>query len=232
LLKFLSHCLIGVIFFAAGTVHAQLTENDRQLYATYENGEQIPYILTTVNLQTPRYALILQPGGNGSMYNYGNFLIRSRNIFADYQTVVADTDATRSPERMRGIVYALTAQYPGIKVYVIGTSNGTFSTMALGQDMDGEVAGFIHTSSLSAIGRYDTRGLKSRHLIVHHELDACRVTPYESAKANHEKFGTEFISVTGGESYGDACLAQSYHGYKNIEAQVVNQIKAWVQSAP
>ena len=94
MLKFLGHCLIGVIFFAAGTVHGQLTENDRQMYATYENGEQIPYLLTTVNLQKPRYALILQPGGNGSMYNYGNFLIRSRNIFADYQTVVADTDAT------------------------------------------------------------------------------------------------------------------------------------------
>lgn len=232
MLKFLRYYLTGVIFFAAGTVHAQLTENDQQMFATYENGEQIPYILTTVNLQKPRYALILQPGGNGSMYNYGNFLIRSRNIFADNQTVVADTDATRSPERMRGIVHALTTQYPGIKVYVVGTSNGTFSTMALGQDMDGELAGFIHTSSLAAIGRYDTRGFKSRHLIVHHELDACRVTPYESAKVNHEKFGTEFISVTGGDSYGDACLAQSYHGYKNIEAQVVNQIKAWIESAP
>jgi hypothetical protein len=227
-LRSFGRCLVvGVWSLVIQVTHAQMTDLDELRNATYPNGEAIPYLLTTRNLQTPTMAFIIQPGGSGSMYLWGNFLIRSRSLLADEHTLVVTTDATSSPERLQAILKDLEGTYPGLKVFLIGTSNGTFSTMRLGQIMDGQLEGFIHTSSLSGIASFDSRTFKSRHLMVHHEDDGCRYTPYASAQGNHEKYGTDFISVRGGVSVGDPCLAYSHHGYRGIEKEVVEKIKAW-----
>ena len=55
--------------------------------------------------------------------------------------------------------------------------------------LDGQMAGFVHSSSMSAIAGFDTRGLKSRQLIVLHRLDACKVTSPSAGAANRSKFG-------------------------------------------
>lgn len=232
MMKHLLRCLgLGAWFMVTQVGHAQMTEFDQLRNARYPNGEGIAYLLTTRNLQTPTTAFIIQPGGSGSMYLWGNFLIRSRNLLADGQTVVVTTDATSSPERIQAIIKDLDAMYPHLSVFLMGTSNGTFSTMQLAEKMDGQLAGFIHTSSLGAIASFDTRAFKSRNLMVHHEDDGCRLTPHSSALANHQKYGTEFISVRGGVSVGDPCLAYSHHGYRGIEKEVVQKIKAWAMSA-
>jgi hypothetical protein len=67
-------------------------------------GETIPYILTS-KPGTPAYAVILMPGGPGRVTprmvdgklvfsGGGNFLIRSRELFADGRFVAVSTDAT------------------------------------------------------------------------------------------------------------------------------------------
>jgi hypothetical protein len=182
------------------------------------------------------------PGGNGNLSPYlqdgklifqlaGNFLIRSRELFADSETVVISTDSSGSAERVQAILDDLNKRYPHLEIYIVGTSRGTYSTMQLAQRIDGQVSGFIHTSSMSSISGFDTRNFKSRHLLVHHLNDGCHLTSYAGAKANHEKFGTELISVEGGDSYGDPCQAQAYHGFKNIEATVIAQIKSWIKAS-
>ena len=223
-------------------VHAQGTERDRLIEtARDKSGEVAPYVLTQVGLKKAQYAYVLMPGGNGLMSPHesfgrlyfklaANFLIRSRDLFADEVTVVASTDATRDPDRMQSIIKDLKKRYPKIEIYLVGTSRGTYATMQLGDKLDGQVAGFIHTSSMNEIRDYDTRRFVSRHLIVHHQQDACALTTYESALANHQSFGTSFIPIEGGASYGDVCQAYGFHGYNNIEASVVNQIKAWVKA--
>jgi hypothetical protein len=231
------HCrnllALAFSFFIVFSSRADMTANDHLLSVKTKNGDEVPYLLTAVNLKSPKYAITVQPGGSGSMNLFGNFLVRSREIFADEETVVVDTDTTTSPERMRAILDAIRSTYPDVQIYIIGTSRGTFGSMGLGEKLDGEVAGFIHTSSMSQIAVYDTRQFKSRHLIVHHENDGCHVTPYSSAKYNHEKYGTPFISVSGGTSTGDPCKAFAYHGYNGIEPEVVGKIKAWIkQSTP
>lgn len=230
-----------VIFLSSGVSFAQGTVNDQLIQtAKYESGEVVPYILTEVDLKKPKYALILMPGGNGNISPYmqdgklvfqlaGNFLIRSRNLFADSETIVISTDSTGSPERVRAILDDLNRKYQNLDIYIIGTSKGTYSTMQLGSRIDGQVKGFVHTASMSAISGYDTRDKKSRHLLVHHVQDGCGLTGYAGAKANHDKYMTPLISVDGGDSYGDPCLAQAYHGFKNIESNVVTQIKAWIK---
>jgi hypothetical protein len=196
------------------------------------------YVLTAGDGQ-PRYAVILMPGGNGIldprisngklvMRAGGNFLIRSRALFATGPFVAASTDATTSPDRILAIVGDLQRRFGPIKVYVIGTSRSTEATMALAAPLDGRVAGFVHSSSMGGIAGFDPRKFRSRHLIVLHRRDACRVTRPSAGEASHRDFGTELIEMDGGRSTGDDCEAFAYHGYYGIEAQTVDRIKAWI----
>ena len=241
---FLTVCPSG--YAATGTANDTLV-----LSARYDSGEVVPYMLTTAptesagaasetSRQRTRYTLILMPGGAGLLnpemqdgrlvFEFGgDFLIRSRALFADASTDVVSTNASPSAQRMRAIVKDLHSRNPNAHIYIIGTSRSTSDTIGLAQVMDGEVAGFVHTSSMREIGGFDTRGLKSRQLIVHHQDDGCRVTPYGAAQTNHERYGTEFISVTGGISRGDPCEGRGHHGYNGIEAEVVAKIKAWIR---
>ena len=158
----------------------------------------------------------------------GNFLIRSRELFADPQFVAASTDATSTPDRILAIVRDLEGRYGKIAIYVIGTSRSTGATMALARPLDGQVAGFVHSSSLSSISSFDTRGLRSRQLIVLNKMDACKVTNPSAGIAAHNKYGTELIEMEGGKSTGDDCEAYAYHGYNGIESETVGKMKAWI----
>lgn len=208
--------------------------------AHYPSGEMVPYLLTGQRSASPQYVVILMPGGSGRLEPEmrdgkivfkarGNFLIRSRALFVDTDMVVIATDSTGSPERMGAITEDVARRFPGAQVYVIGTSRSTLSTMQLADRMDGKVAGFVHTSSMNGIARFDTRSLKSRQLIVHHKNDGCYVTGYGTALYNHEKFGTDFITMEGGITQGDPCEAFAHHGYNGIEKEAVEKIKAWIR---
>ncbi|WP_426116824.1 hypothetical protein [Massilia sp. PWRC2] len=156
-------------------------------------------------------------------------MIRSRALFADDETVVVSTDATANPERMLAIISDISRRYADAGIYIIGTSRSTTSTMKLAEKIDGKVAGFVHTSSMSDISRFDTTKLKSRQLIVHHKNDGCRVTPYDAAKSSHEHFGTTLVTMEGGTTMGNPCEAFGYHGYNGIEGETIDKIKAWIK---
>jgi hypothetical protein len=201
-------------------------------------GEPVVYLLTT-KPGTPAYAVILMPGGRGIldprqegtkivMSAGGNFLIRSRELFADGRFVAAPTDATSTPDRIMAVVRDLKARYGNIAVYVVGTSRSTEATMVLAKSLDGQVAGFVHSSSMNAIGSFDPRGARSRNLIVLHVKDACRQTSPSNGRASNQKFSTELIEMDGGKSTGDDCEAYAYHGYNGIEKDTVDRIKAWI----
>lgn len=210
--------------------------------AVTSGGETIPYILTAKDgppVSGVAYAVILMPGGKGILNPRlvdgkltfafgGNFLIRSRGLFADGRFVAASTDATSTPARILAIVQDLQRRYGPIAVYVVGTSRSTEATMALAGPLDGQVAGFVHTSSMNGISGFDPRKYRSRHLVVYHRRDACRVTNPSSSAASRASFGTEVIEIDGGKSTGDDCEAYAYHGYNGVEAETVAQIKAWI----
>jgi hypothetical protein len=205
------------------------------------DGTSVAYVLTISGNAAPAYAVILMPGGKGIMSPHidsngklvfafgGNFLIRSRAIFAEGPFVAASTDATSTPDRIMAIVGDLQRRYPGVKVYVVGTSRSTEATMALARSLDGRVAGFVHSSSMNGIATFDPRSLKSRNLIVLHRKDACFVTKPSNGAASNRGYGTELIEMDGGKSTGDDCEALAYHGYNGIERETVNKIKAWIE---
>jgi len=204
------------------------------------DGTSVAYVLTTSGNPRPAYAVILMPGGKGIlaprmdnngrlvMQMAGNFLIRSRALFAEGPFVAASTDATSTPDRILAIVADLQRRYPGVKVYVVGTSRSTEATMALARPLDGKVAGLVHSSSMNGIATFNPRGLKSRNLIVLHKKDACVATKPSSGMASNKNYGTELIEMDGGKSTGDDCEAFAYHGYNGIERETVDRIKAWI----
>ena len=236
ILRTLSAALLALAALAAPAWAA----DELATSARTAGGESVSYILTT-KPGTPAYAVILMPGGKGIMNprleggrlvfsGANNFLIRSRELFADGRFVAASTDATSTPDRMMAIVRDLEKRYGKIAIYIVGTSRSTDATMSLARSLDGQVAGFVHTSSMSGIAGFDPRGMKSRNLIVLHVRDACRVTSPSSGMASYNKFGTELIQMDGGKSTGDDCEPFAYHGYNGIEQDTVNRIKAWIAS--
>lgn len=203
------------------------------------DGTQFSYVLTTIEPLKIGYGLILMPGGSGLlnprkegskivMAASGNFLIRSRSLFAGHQFVAASTDATTTVGRINAVVTDIEKRYGKLQIYVIGTSASTDATLDLAEKMDGQVAGFVHTSSFNRIASFDPRKLKSRNLIVIHEKDACRYTRPSNGVASHNSYGTDLIVMTGGKSADADCEAYAYHGYYGIERKTVDKIKAWI----
>ena len=118
---------LGALLLAfAATAGPALARDELVTTAHTAGGETIPYILTS-KPGTPAYAVILMPGGKGSVSprmvggrlvfsGGGNFLIRSRELFADGRFVAVSTDATSTPDRMLAIVRDLQARYGQIAI--------------------------------------------------------------------------------------------------------------------
>ena len=207
--------------------------------AHYANGEAVPYILDSAGPQ-PKYLLILFPGGSGIVdphlvngalvYGFkGNFLLRARPFFVDDEFATVTTNSSQSEERIQAVLDDLERRFPQARIYLVGTSNGTWSTMALAGYLSDRIAGVIHTSSLAKIGGFDAKKYENRQLIVHHKDDACRATPFSAAQASHDRYGSEFIVMEGGISTGDPCEAFAHHGYNGIERETAEAIKKWVR---
>jgi hypothetical protein len=199
----------------------------------------VPYILNS-SLATPRYVLILFPGGSGRVdphmrdgelvYGFqGNFLLRSRRYMVDDDFATVTTNSSESEACIQAVLDDIKRRFPGAQVYLMGTSNGTAATMALAGYLSERIAGVIHTSSRSEIEQFDSRRYMNRQLIVHHKRDACRGTPFFAAEAAHRRFGTDFIAMDGGTSVGHPCEALAYHGYNGIERETVAAIKKWIR---
>jgi pimeloyl-ACP methyl ester carboxylesterase len=206
--------------------------------AKYASGEPIPYVLDSEG-SSPKYVIILFPGGAGTfdprmengrlVYGYGrNFLVRSRKFLVDAQFATVTTNATQSEQRIQAVLDDIGRRFPDAKIYLMGTSNGTGSTMALAAYLADKIAGAIHTASWNSIYTFDSRKYKNRHLIVHHKRDACQFTLFSTAKASHERYGTRFIAMEGGVSIGDPCEALAYHGFNGFERETMSAIKQWI----
>jgi hypothetical protein len=206
------------------------------------SGEIIPYILNYANL-TPRYVIILFPGGAGNMdphledgkLVYGfkkNFVIRTRRFIVDNEFATVATNASQSKERIQAILDDLKNRFPTAQIYLMSTSKGTFDSMELAGYLSDKIAGVIHTSSLARIAAFDAGQYKNRQLVVHHRDDGCQVTPFSAAQASHDKYGTELIAMEGGISVGDPCEPFGHHGFNGIESETIAAIKQWIKQGP
>jgi len=233
--------LIAIFVLISTTINASESIDLYVDSAHFDDGDKIPYVFTPSKIMPPKYVLIMMPGGNGTMgiqknedgtpfFNgKSNFLIASRTLLSDNVIATISIDRGRSLSRMRAVIADVKSKYPQVKIYIAGTSLSTTETIYQSENMDGEVAGFIHTSSVSSIGGLDTRKSKSRNLIVIHKYDGCRVTPPSSGMENHEKYGTDLIVMEGGFNEADVCGPVSHHGYYGIREEVTQKIRDWIK---
>ena len=207
--------------------------------AAMPGGEVVPYVLNA-DSATPRYVLILFPGSTGVVdphmedgklvyHEQSNFLLRARPFFVDQEFATVATNSTNSQERIQAVIDDLNKRFPGVKIYLMGTSRGTIDTMALAGYLSDRIAGEIHTSSMQVSAYFDASKYRNRQLFVHHKNDSCKSTPFGSVQSAHSRYGNELIVMEGGVSVGSPCEPFSYHGYNGIEKETADAIKQWVK---
>jgi pimeloyl-ACP methyl ester carboxylesterase len=198
----------------------------------------------------------LQISSNGSMqWGAGNFLVRTRQQFADQGLTVVVLDAPsdkQSPPFLQGqrqrpehvadvkAVIAWLRQTSPIPVWLVGTSRGTQSVAFVATELNGPDGpdGIVLTSTIVK----DDKGrpvpamplgkIGVPVLVVHHEQDGCAVCSFADIPALMSKLAntprSQLIAVKGGENKGDPCEAFSYHGFNGLEREVVQLMAAWI----
>jgi hypothetical protein len=212
----------------------------------------------------PKAAVVLFAGGHGGLqiandgrfaWGAGNFLVRSRQLFADRQLAVAVVDAPsdrQSPPFLSGFrqtrehvadikaVIAWLREHVQAPVWLIGTSRGTQSAAFVATQLTGRDGpdGLVLTSTILTDKRgrpvpaMDFEKLQIPVLVVHHEDDGCSLCLFRDMPLLMKKLDgvprKELAAFKGGESRGDPCEAHAYHGYHGIEREVVGRIASWI----
>lgn len=215
--------------------------------------------------EQPKAAVILFAGGDGGlslsaeggMQNLGgNFLVRSRQLFANqgFTTVVIDAPSDRqsypflSGQRqtaahiadVKAVMAWLRAQAK-IPVWLIGTSRGTLSAgyiATLLPPVDGGPDGIVLTATILRDSRSRTvpemelDRIRIPVLVAHHRHDGCRGTLHSDLPLLMTRLTTpprkELFVFEGGIDQGDPCQARAYHGFNGIEREVIDKIAAWI----
>jgi len=227
------------------------------------------YFLTSIpkNLQA---VVVLFPGSGGSIqlrtengqpkFNQGNFLVRSRAEFVKRGVVAAIVDAPSDQQGgwgmgdefrlgvahftdMSVLVEDVGKRFPGVPLFLVGTSRGTISAAALGARLGQRIGGAVLTSTMfrqtsrkskepgPGLSKFDFATIKIPMLFAHHVSDQCEVTPYNDAARLSDTY--PLITVYAGASpQSGPCDAFSQHGFLGKESETVEEIVNWMLKKP
>jgi dienelactone hydrolase len=197
----------------------------------------------------PKAAVVLLAGGHGGLqmaqdgsmqWGKGNFLVRSRERFAEQGLVVAVVDAPsdkqtapylagsrQSAEHVADLKAVITWLRDNAKVpvWLVGTSRGTQSAAYVATELAGSDSpdGIVLTSTIladrrsRAVPAMPLSKIRVPVLVVHHEQDACFVCLFSDMPQLMSQLKSnprhELITFKGGQSTGDPCEAMAYHGF-------------------
>ena len=216
---------------------------------------------------SPQAAAILFAGGHGGLqlaldgsmrWGRGNFLVRTREKFAEHGLAVAVVDAPsdrqrepylagfrQRPEHVADIqaVIAWLKQQAAVPVWLVGTSRGTQSAAYIATELSGKEGGpdgLVLTSTILVdansrpVPAMPLEKVTIPVLVVHHEQDGCRACPYSAVPGLMEKLKAasrkEVLAFKGGLDRGDPCEAMAHHGFNGLDDEVVAKIAAWIQA--
>jgi hypothetical protein len=250
--------LLAVLLFpAAATAQEIVTLGTRQ-------GETQSFFIANMGGVKVEAAALLFTGGGGGIrlrmedgkprFGAQNFLPRSRREFirngilpvimdnpSDQQGTGGMSDAFREGAQhvvdVRAVVAEVKKRYPGLPVFLVGTSRSTISVAYLARAMGTEVAGAVLSSSLfrdrrtPILSAFDFSSIKAPLLFVHHREDACEATPYAEAARLGRTY--PLVSVRGGKPpESGPCEPLAAHGYFGREAGTVDAIAGWMLKKP
>ena len=222
------------------------------------------FVIADMAGHAPQALALLYVGGGGVIrlrmeqgrvkFGERNFLPRSRDEFARNGIVPAVMDAPSDLDELsddyrasdaqaadaRAVLAELKKRYPGLPVYIVGTSRGTLSAAYLGRALGNEISGVALTSSLFVPGGrraghslqgFDYASIKAPLLFVHHRDDSCVATPYAAAARLGERY--PLVSVRGGRTpESPPCEPLAPHGFYGKEAETIDAIAAWMLKRP
>jgi dienelactone hydrolase len=233
-------------------------ENDRLIKIDTRPGVTVSFYY--MKRDGAKASIVLLPGGAGGigMKNgiptSNNFLVRSRDLFAANGFNVAVVGKPSDKEDLDGSfrisaehiedlrrVVAFLKKDSGVPVWVVGTSMGTISATAVATVVSKEeLSGIVLTSSVTQkrIGAVPEQKLESIRLpvlVVHHELDACKIcVPSEVSQIirglKNAPIKKEVYVKGGANPTGNPCEALHWHGFIGIEKEVVDLISAWIKN--
>lgn len=212
----------------------------------------------------PKAALLMVAGGHGGLqitpqggfgWGEGNFVVRTRQMFADQGVMVAVLDAPsdrqRAPflagfrqtpdhaEDIRAAIAWLRTQAK-VPVWLVGTSRGTQSAAYVALQLpDGDGPdGLVLSSTIltdnqgRAVPAMPLGKLHLPVLVVHHAQDGCSLCRFSDVPLLMDKLANvprkQLLTIQGGLSRGDPCEAMAYHGFNGVEREVVEQTVAWI----
>jgi len=221
------------------------------------------YLLSSPAAGKARAVAVLFPGGAGAielereaartLLDRGNFLVRSRRLFTGSGIVAAVMDAPSDQSRgmedefrlgdahaadAGRVVADLKSRYPGLPVFLVGTSRGAISAASAGRRLGPVVDGVVLTSTpflatrrQPGLSGFDLSSIPVPLLFVHHVDDGCDYTPYSAAKRLAARYPV--VSVSGGlPPQSKPCEAMSAHGCLGREADAVEAIAKWMLKQP
>jgi len=243
-------CLLG----NALTGEAKITEE--AVFLPTRAGVVQPFLISYDDEVQPEAIAILFSGSAGYVgikpdqpVTNGNFLVRSRRLFVQNHLATAVIDCPSDHKdgidisfRISGehaldigaVIDEMNKKFPGLPVYLIGTSRGTISAGYAAIKLESKLKGVILTSSVFNEITLPPTGLTVPVLLVHNTADGCSASPYGGAVAASKSGGYPLISVNGGSSASGkaACEPFSPHGYLNMEEPTIAAIADWIFGRP
>lgn len=251
--------LLAALLFCAAPLHAQ-----ELVKLPTRPGVTLSFFIANMGKVQPHAAALLLIGGGGNInlriqdgqvrFGQQNFLPRSRREFiaegilpvildnpTDQQAGAGMSDDFRASAEhtadLRAVLAEVKRRYPGLPVFLVGTSRSTISAAHQGRALGNELAGVVLSSSLFWVGRqpalqaFDFSSVKIPLLVVHHRDDACRHTPYRDAARLGARYS--LVSVKGGKPPETGpCDPLAPHGFYGKEAETVGAIAAWMLGRP
>lgn len=221
------------------------------------------YLLSSPAAGKARAVAVLFPGEAGKvdleretarvLLDSGNFLVRSRRLFTGVGIATAVMDAPsdqshgmRDEFRLGGahaedigrVVMDLKSRFPGLPVFLVGTSRGAISAAAAGTRLGKAVDGvaltatpFLASRRQPGLNGFDFSSIPVPLLFVHHVDDGCDYTPHSAAKRLADRYPV--VSVSGGlPPQSKPCETMSPHGFLGREADTVEAIAKWMLKQP
>jgi len=265
----LQRTLLLMMFWLCAAVQAQTSGQISEQVVDIPTRDGVTQRFIYLRPPQPVATVILFTGGQGGLQIFpngsmgrgeGNFLVRSRRLFADSGLAVAVVDAPsdhqtppflggfrQQPEHVRDIqaVMVWLRAQAAIPLWLVGTSRGTQSAAFLASRLPvdkGGPDGLVLTSTIlrdnsgRAVPQMALQNIRIPVLVVHHEQDGCKLCPFGEVPAMLNQLSAaprkEVISFSGGLNQGDPCEAKAYHGYNGIEPAVVKSIADWIKAVP
>jgi len=226
------------------------------------------FFIASMSGGKPEAAALLLIGGGGNIrlrvedgqikFGDRNFLPRSRREFirngvvpvildnpSDKQAGDGMSDDFRESAAhatdIRAVIGEVKKRYPGLPVFLVGTSRSTLSVAHLARFLQSEVAGVVLSSSYFYTGGgtrarpvlvgFNWSAIRAPLLFVHHEDDSCGATPYREAARLGRSF--PLITVRGGKPpESGPCDPLAPHGFFGREAETVDAIAGWMLGKP